>query len=55
MRKVGLKMVFITFFQYPNFMRIFWGVGKKLQKIFFIEESIYGSIISPSLVDVSFV
>ena len=48
MRKVGLK-IFITLQEY------FGVLAKSCKKIFSIEESNHGSIISPSLVDVSFV
>ena len=54
-QNLGLK-IFFKFFLYLIFETIFWQVGKKLPKIFIvIQWSKYGAIISPILIDVSFV
>jgi len=48
--------IFFEFFLYLFFETIFWRVGRKLQKIYFaIQQSKYGAIISPILIDVSHV
>jgi len=54
-QNLGLKF-FFKFFSYLTFETIFWRVGKKLEKIFFvIHKSKYGAVISPILIDVGYV